>query len=70
MSKRSKATSKKEAAGNGSASSEVVAASTSLMPAKLEDRIYVDNSNASELKLTCDEAVERVSNIDGGVIGM
>lgn len=25
-----------------------------------EDRIYVDNSNISELKSTCDDAVERV----------
>ncbi|PWN47945.1 hypothetical protein IE53DRAFT_389892 [Violaceomyces palustris] len=30
-------------------------------PASSEtDRYYVDNSNASELKLTCDEAVERI----------
>lgn len=38
----------------------LAALDSATLPPK-EDRIYVDNSNLSDLKLTCDEAVERVS---------
>lgn len=31
-----------------------------------EDRIYIDNTSLSELKSTCDEAVERVRRLKGG----
>lgn len=49
------------AAANGDSDAGLLAAGTSILPSKAEDRIYVDNSNVSELKTTCDEAVERVS---------
>lgn len=61
MSKRTKGS---KAVSNGtSLSSDSLAVGTSSdgLIAKAEDRIYIDNSNPSDLKMTCDDAVERVS---------
>lgn len=63
MSKRTKGS---KAAGNDIAPvSESLAVKTSSegLTVKAEDRIYVDNSNPSDLKMTCDDAVERVSKL-------
>lgn len=62
MSKRTKGS---KGVSNGStipeSSSLAVATSSEALSVKAEDRIYIDNSNPSDLKVTCDDAVERVS---------
>ncbi|UZJ55393.1 hypothetical protein CBS101457_004713 [Exobasidium rhododendri] len=60
MSKRSKAAVRKGQPVNGDAVSSLLGHNSNIVPAQAEDRIYVDNSNAPELKMTCDEAVERI----------
>lgn len=60
----------KSASNGGTPTEKKTELAESVEPGAKGDRIYVDNSSSADLKLTCDDAVERVSRSASGTMKM